>query len=103
MNTFIDFLMFFVLVITIITALSIKSFFLALNETVQPTISEYGNILLLHIILTGLIWGWTDRTLTSFFIVVVLCMYLTFGISIFILAKIRYIKELEKEILEDKE
>lgn len=103
MKTFIDSLMFFVWVMTIITALSVKGVFLVLHKEFHPTFSEYGNILLLHIIICGLVWGCTDRTLSSLIIVVILCVYLTFGISTFILAKIRYIEQLEEELKRRKE
>lgn len=103
MKNFMDLLMFFVWVMTIITALSVKGIFLVLHKEFHPTFSEYGNILLLHILLSGLVWGCTDRSLTSLFIVVILCVYLTFGISTFILARIRYIEQLEEELKRRKE
>lgn len=98
MNEFFNILYSLLWIWAFITVLSIKQFFQAIKRTVAPTLSEYFNMLLLHIILSGLIWGCTDRTLTSLFISTSLCLYLTFFISTQILIRIRYIHYLEQEI-----
>nr|DAR18501.1 MAG TPA: hypothetical protein [Caudoviricetes sp.] len=41
-------------ILVIIVVLLVGQFFKAAKRTVAPTISEYGNILLFHIILNGL-------------------------------------------------
>ena len=98
MNEFFNVLYALLWIWAIITVLSVGQFFKAANRTVSPTLSEYGNILLLHIIISSLVWGCTDRSLSSLFISISLCLYVTFFISIQILVRLRYIHYLEQEI-----
>lgn len=98
MNEFLNILYALIWIWAIITVLSINQFFKAAKRTVAPTLSEYLNMLLLHIILSGLVWGCTDRSISSLFISTSLCLYITFFISIQILVRLRYIHYLEQEI-----
>lgn len=90
-----DILIICLYIFTVFTLFSIPIFIRRNISKFNPRLYEKVIIIFFHTILSFLIWGWTSRTLESFVISFILCVYPTITLTVFTLSRLRYIDKLE--------